>query len=134
MLARHLVVAPLNHIVIVVGRTEATAETVGESVEVPTEVAPGTVDRFADDSPEVFQRSDLRAVQYIDRCHGSEDTCGSAPCRSGSDCLPLARDSACGLTELLPHVLRDRGRHVEGEHLHRYLPRVLTTNPEQEPT
>ncbi|MFF0087745.1 hypothetical protein ACFYR1_50280 [Streptomyces canus] len=32
------------------------------------------------------------------------------------------------------HVLRDSGRQVEFEHLHRYRPQVLTTNPEQEPT
>ncbi|WP_405675457.1 hypothetical protein OG848_47505 (plasmid) [Streptomyces canus] len=41
---------------------------------------------------------------------------------------------ACGLTELLAHTLRDRGRQVEVQHLHRHLPRVHTTNPEQEPT
>ncbi|SED37010.1 Fumarylacetoacetate (FAA) hydrolase family protein [Streptomyces sp. 2112.3] len=34
MLARYLVVAPLHHIVIVVGRPEATAEAVGEGIEV----------------------------------------------------------------------------------------------------
>jgi UPF0042 nucleotide-binding protein len=34
---------------------------------------------------------------------------------------------ACGLTELLAQALRDRGRDVEIEHLHRHLPRVLTT-------
>ncbi|MET8168883.1 RNase adapter RapZ [Streptomyces sp. NPDC005329] len=32
---------------------------------------------------------------------------------------------ACGLTELLARALRDRGREVEVEHLHRHLPRVL---------
>ncbi|CAL9271582.1 hypothetical protein SUDANB5_00026 [Streptomyces sp. SudanB5_2050] len=78
MLARLLVVAPLNHVVIVVGRSEATAEAVSEGVEVSTEVAPRSVDRFADDSPEVLQRPDLPAIQYVCRRHGSEDTCGSA--------------------------------------------------------
>ncbi|MDX3523695.1 RNase adapter RapZ [Streptomyces scabiei] len=34
---------------------------------------------------------------------------------------------ACGLTELLARALRDRGREVEIEHLHRHLPRVLMT-------
>ncbi|AVH61731.1 MULTISPECIES: RapZ C-terminal domain-containing protein [Streptomyces] len=48
---------------------------------------------------------------------------------------------ACALTELLAHALNGRGRQVEVEHLHRHLPRVLTTHggthtttPEQEPT
>lgn len=40
---------------------------------------------------------------------------------------------ACGLTELLAHALRARSRQVEVEHLHRHLPRVLTTTSEQEP-
>lgn len=76
MLARHSVIAPLHDIVIVVRRSESPTEAVGEGVEVAAEVAPGTVDRFADDSPEVFQRSDLRAIQHICRSHGLEDTCG----------------------------------------------------------
>lgn len=38
MLARHLVVASLGHIVIVVGRSEAAAEAVRQGVEVSTEV------------------------------------------------------------------------------------------------
>lgn len=49
MLARHLVVAPLDHAVIVVGPSEAAAEAVRQSVEVSTEAATGTVDRLADD-------------------------------------------------------------------------------------
>lgn len=141
MRARHLVVAPLHHTVIVAGRPEATAEAVGEGVEVPTEVAPGTVDRFADGSPEIFQRSDLLAVQHICRSHGPEDTCRSVSCRSDSGLLPLVRKSASGLTELLARELRDRGREVEVEHLHVHLPRVLktsnitrTASPEQEAT
>ncbi|WP_221355389.1 RapZ C-terminal domain-containing protein [Streptomyces beigongshangae] len=35
------------------------------------------------------------------------------------------RHRACGLTEILAHELRDRGREVEVEHLHAHLPRVL---------
>ncbi|WP_333741118.1 RapZ C-terminal domain-containing protein [Streptomyces sp. IBSBF 2806] len=34
---------------------------------------------------------------------------------------------ACRLTKLLARALRDRGREVEVEHLHRHLPRVLKT-------
>ncbi|WP_194236340.1 hypothetical protein [Streptomyces acidicola] len=39
----------------------------------------------------------------------------------------LVRKRAAGLTELLAHELRDRGREVDVEHLQVHLPRVLTT-------
>lgn len=68
-------VPPLDHVVIVVGRPETTAEAVGESVEIFAEVATGTVDRLTDDSPEVFQRPDLGAVQHIYRGHSPQNTC-----------------------------------------------------------
>ncbi|GGX56430.1 RapZ C-terminal domain-containing protein [Streptomyces chartreusis] len=37
------------------------------------------------------------------------------------------RHRAAGLTELLAQALRDRGHHIEVEHLHVHLPRVLAT-------
>ncbi|WP_449341413.1 hypothetical protein [Streptomyces canarius] len=122
----------------VVGRPEATAEAVSEGVEVPTEITPGTVDRFANGSPEIFQRSDLLAVQHICRCHGPEDTFRSAPCLSDSGLLLTVRKSASDLTQLLARALQDR-RQVVVEHLHVHLPRVLkapagarTANTQQE--
>ncbi len=88
MHARHLVLAPLHHVVTFVGRPEPTAEAVGKGVEIPAEVANGSVDRFADDAPEVFQCSDLRVSQHVCRCHSSDDMYGSAQCLADSERAP----------------------------------------------
>ncbi|MCX4970794.1 hypothetical protein OHA98_39835 [Streptomyces sp. NBC_00654] len=57
----------------------------------------------------------------------------AGPRRIGIGCAG-GRHRACGLTEILAHELRDRGRQVEVEHLHAHLPRVLKApaNTDQE--
>lgn len=73
MFTRRLMVAPLDHVITVVRRPESSAEAVSESIEVPAEVTPRTIDRLTDDSPEVLQRPDLGAVQHIYRRHSPQD-------------------------------------------------------------
>lgn len=105
MLARHLMVAPLNHVVIVVGRSEATAEAVSEGVEVSTEVAPGPLIA----SPMTRQKSSSVLI-----CLPSSTYVGVTarriraaprlrPLDSGR--LRLVRKSASGLTEIPHHGL-----------------------------
>lgn len=64
---------------------------------------------------------------------------------AGPRCIAIGcaggRHRATGLTELLAHELRARGRQVDVEHLHVHLPRVLktptgapATTPEKEAT
>ncbi len=77
ILARCLVGTPFNNVVVIVGLPEAAAETVGEGVEVLAEVASRAIDRLADESPEVFPRPHLTAVQHVCRRHGTKDTFSS---------------------------------------------------------
>ncbi|MDQ0578673.1 hypothetical protein QF030_000851 [Streptomyces rishiriensis] len=106
-LTQHLVLAPLTHAILIVGRSQAAGEAVGEGFEVPTEAAPGTVDDLADDTPEIFQRSDLPAVQRMYRCQRSAGTSGSVA--TAPRCRPFVRKRASCFNEILARGLCGRG-------------------------
>lgn len=77
ILTGDLVITPLDQIVTVTRRSEATTEAVSEGIEVPAEVTPAA-DALANDMPELLQRPDLGTVQHVHDRHTPQDRSGPA--------------------------------------------------------